>query len=72
LHHYLWITVSETVSEFSPFEAVKSSEVASLPLETVSETVSESGERVVKNCGELKQILLETQINSAIFECLKM
>jgi hypothetical protein len=35
---------------------------------TVSETVSKSGERVVKNCGELKQIVLETPIESAIFE----
>jgi hypothetical protein len=53
---------------FSPLEAVKSSEVASLPLETVSETVSEGGKRVVKNCDELEQILLETTIESAIIE----
>jgi hypothetical protein len=42
LHHYLWITVSETVSE--------------------------GGKRVVKNCDELEQILLETPIKSAIIE----
>jgi hypothetical protein len=42
LHHYLWMTVSETVSK--------------------------SGCGAVKNCGELKQIVLETPIKSAIVE----
>jgi hypothetical protein len=35
---------------------------------TVSETVSESGCGAVKNCGELKQIVLENPIESAIIE----
>jgi hypothetical protein len=35
---------------------------------TVSETVSESGQEVRKNSGELETILLETPIKSAIIE----
>jgi hypothetical protein len=46
----------------------KNPEVASLPLETVSETVSEGGKRAVKNCDELEQIVLENPIESAIIE----
>jgi hypothetical protein len=33
---------------------------------TVSETVSESTERVIENSGELRQILLETLMKPAI------
>ncbi|MGO8836819.1 MAG: hypothetical protein ACLQAH_16930 [Limisphaerales bacterium] len=40
------------------------------PRFTVSETVSESGKRVVKNSGGLKRILLETPIESALFGAL--
>jgi hypothetical protein len=53
---------------FSPFKAVKIQRLHRYLWITVSETVSESGKRAVKNCDELKRILLESPIKSAIFE----
>ena len=53
---------------FSPLEAAKVQRLHHYLWITVSETVSESGERVVKNCGELKRILIESPIKSAIIQ----